>query len=111
VSRRRHPGRTLAQAGWLVTGVLLIAVLAIGQDVLRHGLGQLLAGVAIGAGAYGLGRRHGGRRGPGPKAASRSLEDSQRLRQAAELEQLANRPLDAICDSYRVIARRHGGRP
>jgi hypothetical protein len=88
----------------------VLAAVSLAEALLRS-WAVLLAGAALALGAYAAGRRHGARRGPGQRAADRSLEAAQRDRLAAELESLAGRSLDEICQSYRLIARQHGGRP
>jgi membrane protein required for beta-lactamase induction len=98
-------------SGFLL-GILLLAALTTGLQVawaLWHLLPGLLTLAAGMAGAYALGRAHG--RAGARKAATRRLEDAQRDRLAAELEQLAGRSLDDILATYRLIGRRYGGGP
>lgn len=98
-------------SGFLL-GILLLAALTTGMQVafaLWHLLAGLLTLAAVTASAYALGRR-GGQAGA-RKAATRRLQDAQRVRLAAELEQLAGRSLDEIVSSYRLIGRRYDGSP
>jgi hypothetical protein len=92
---------------WFVTALMAVAVLAVADDLIRHGLLVLVA-VALGAAGFLIGRRTG--RGGSGRAATRGLEAAQRDRLAAELESLSGRSLDEITESYRVTARRHGAR-
>ena len=98
---------TVAQFAWFMFAILAITVLGTLDDVIRHAAVLVPAAIAAVVIAYVLGRRHG--RGRAAKTATSSLEAAQRDRLVAELETLAGRTLDEITESYRVIARRHGG--
>jgi hypothetical protein len=99
----------MAHLSWWTLSILAVVVIGTADDVIRHAAILLPVSAVAVAAAFLIGRRQGqaGTR----KAATRSLEAAQRDRLAAELEQLAGRSLDEITESYRVIARRHGGRP
>jgi hypothetical protein len=103
---RKHS--TIAAVAWYLAAVAIIAMLAVADDLIRHGMLVLAATLAVPAGFY-AGRRSG--RIADRRAATRRLEDSQREQLVAELETLAHRSLEEITASYRVIARRHGGQP
>jgi hypothetical protein len=114
--RRRSSARAVS---WWFLATLLITLLAVAGDIIRHAAILLPVGVIVGA-AYML-RRRGRSRPAGPtrrwrggragKMAVRGLEAAQRDRLVAELERLSSRSLDEITASYRQIARRHGGTP
>ena len=101
---RRRRGSAKAVTWWLLAMAVLL-VLAAAEAIVAHTVILVLAGGAAIAGAYVLGRRHG--RAGARQAAVRRLEDAQRERLVAELEQLSARSLEEIVASYRVIRGRY----
>ncbi|MGO9293923.1 MAG: hypothetical protein ACLP52_08595 [Streptosporangiaceae bacterium] len=99
---------TIGAISWYMAALIVIAALAVADDLIRHGV--LVVAVALAApAAFYVGRRS--RQAADRRAATRRLQDSQREQLIAELETLAHRSLEEITASYRVIARRHGGQP
>jgi hypothetical protein len=105
VTGRRHS--SARAVSWWFLATLAITLLAVAGDIIRHAAILVPVGVAVGA-VYLLRRHRGGRAG---RKAVRSLEAAQRDRLVAELERLSSRSLDEITETFRTIARRHGGTP
>ena len=101
--------RTMAHLSWWLLAILAVVVLGTADDVIMHAAVLVPVALAAVAAAFLIGRRQG--QAGVRKAATRSLEAAQRDRLVAELEHLSSRSLDEITESFRVIARRHGGRP
>ena len=102
--RRHHSARVVML--WLAA-MGALSVLALAEELVSHVAVFVPAASAAVIGAFWLGRRRA--LGTARRQAARRLEDAQRERLVAELESLANRSLDEIVGSYRVIARRNQG--
>lgn len=102
--RRRRHNSARAVAWWLLAMAVLV-VLATAEAIVAHTVVLVLVAAAAVAGAYMLGQQRG--RAGVRRAAARRVEDAERERLVAELEQLSARSLPEIVSSYQVIRGRY----